>query len=82
MTINTAGGTFTPEKKDALRIENLHTSFFTRDGEVKAVNGVNLTLKENSILGVVGESGSGKSVTALSTLRLVPYPGKITQGTV
>jgi oligopeptide/dipeptide ABC transporter ATP-binding protein len=71
-----------PEAKAVLLIEDLHTSFFTRDGEVKAVNGINLTLKENSILGIVGESGSGKSVTALSTLRLVPYPGKITHGTV
>ena len=65
-----------------LRIEDLHTSFFTREGEVKAVNGVNLSLKENRILGVVGESGSGKSVTALSMLRLVPHPGKITKGSV
>ena len=63
-------------------MENLHTSFFTSDGEVKAVNGVNLTLKENSILGVVGESGSGKSVTALSIMRLIPHPGRITQGAV
>ena len=76
------GSTNTPEKKDVLRIENLHTSFMTVDGEVKAVNGVNLTLKEDTILGVVGESGSGKSVTALSILRLVPHPGRITQGAV
>ena len=82
MPINTPGSTATSNKKEILRIEDLHTSFFTRDGEVKAVNGVNLSLKEDSILGVVGESGSGKSVTALSTLRLVPYPGKITQGAV
>ena len=65
-----------------LRIENLRTSFYTTAGEVKAVNGVNLTLRENSILGLVGESGSGKSVTALSMLRLVPHPGKIVGGAV
>ena len=70
------------EKKLVLRVEDLHTSFYTRDGEVKAVNGVNIALKENSILGVVGESGSGKSVTALSILNLVPHPGKITRGAV
>ena len=72
----------TQEIKVALQVEDLHTSFFTSDGEVKAVNGVNLVLKENSILGVVGESGSGKSVTALSMLRLVPHPGKITRGAI
>jgi oligopeptide/dipeptide ABC transporter ATP-binding protein len=70
------------EKKVILRVEDLHTSFFTREGEVKAVNGVNLSLKENSILGIVGESGSGKSVTALSIMRLVPHPGRITRGAV
>lgn len=70
------------QNETALRIEDLHTSFSTVDGEVKAVNGVNLVLNENSILGVVGESGSGKSVTALSILRLVPHPGKITRGAV
>ena len=82
MTIGTHDNTPTPEKKEVLRIEDLHTSFFTSDGEVKAVNGVNMSLKENSIQGVVGESGSGKSVTALSMLRLVPHPGKITKGAV
>jgi len=82
MTSNTLNNTGSLEKKVALRIEDLHASFFTRDGEVKAVNGVNLTLKENSILGVVGESGSGKSAMALSILRLLPYPGKITGGAV
>ena len=74
--------TETQADREVLRIEDLHTSFFTREGEVKAVNGVNLSLKENRILGVVGESGSGKSVTALSMLRLVPHPGKITKGSV
>ena len=74
--------TETQADREVLRIEDLHTSFYTREGEVKAVNGVNLSLKENRILGVVGESGSGKSVTALSMLRLVPHPGKITKGAV
>ncbi|MDP7240627.1 MAG: ABC transporter ATP-binding protein, partial [Dehalococcoidia bacterium] len=49
---------------------------------MKAANGVNLSVKAASILGIVGESGSGKSVTALSLLRLIPYPGEIVQGAV
>ncbi|MDA0988558.1 MAG: ABC transporter ATP-binding protein [Chloroflexi bacterium] len=69
-------------KEEVLRIENLHTYFYSRDGVVKAVNGVNLSVKADSILGIVGESGSGKSVMVLSLLRLVPDPGKITQGSV
>ena len=63
-------------------IENLYTSFYTKEGEVKAVNGINLSLYEKSILGVVGESGSGKSATALSIIRLLPEPGVIKSGSV
>ena len=65
-----------------IEVEDLHTYFYTRDGVVKAVNGVSLTLDEDSILGVVGESGSGKTVTALSILQLVPFPGKILSGSI
>jgi len=65
-----------------LQVENLTTHFFTREGLLKAVNGVNFTLERGQILGLVGESGSGKSVTALSILRLVPHPGKIISGSV
>ena len=66
----------------ALKVENLHTYFFTKQGTVRAVNGVNLTLHQGKILGLVGESGSGKSVTALSILNLVPHPGRIVEGKV
>lgn len=65
-----------------LAIEDLHTYFINKEGITKAVNGVSLTLHEDSILGVVGESGSGKTVTALSVLQLVPFPGKIVRGSI
>ncbi len=65
-----------------LEIKDLHTYFITKEGVNKAVNGVSLTLEEDSILGVVGESGSGKTVTALSVLQLVPFPGEIVKGSI
>ena len=65
-----------------LEIQDLHTYFITNEGVNKAVNGVSLTLEEDSILGVVGESGSGKTVTALSVLQLVPFPGEIVKGSI
>ena len=65
-----------------LEISDLHTYFITKEGVNKAVNGISLTLEEDSILGVVGESGSGKTVTALSVLQLVPFPGEIVKGSI
>ncbi|MCH8062645.1 MAG: ABC transporter ATP-binding protein [Chloroflexi bacterium] len=65
-----------------LEIQDLHTYFKTKDGVVKAVNGVSLRLEENRVLGVVGESGSGKTVTALSIMQLVPIPGEIVKGQI
>jgi len=65
-----------------LEISDLHTYFITKEGVNKAVNGISLTLEEDSILGVVGESGSGKTVTALSVLQLVPFPGEIVRGSI
>ena len=65
-----------------LEVKDLHTFFKTREGVVKAVNGVSLTLEEDTILGVVGESGAGKTVTALSILQLVPFPGQIVSGSI
>lgn len=65
-----------------LQVRNLHTYFPTREGIVKAVNGVSLSLEANSVLGVMGESGSGKTMTALSIMGLVPFPGRIVEGEV
>jgi len=65
-----------------LEIRNLRTYFFTEDGIVKAVDGVNISLKQGETLGIVGESGSGKSVTSLSVMRLVDTPGKIVDGEI
>jgi len=66
-----------------LAIEELKTHFFTRDGVVRAVDGVSYTVNAGETLAVVGESGCGKSVTALSILRLVPSPpGRIVGGAI
>ena len=65
-----------------LEIQDLKTHFFTRTATVKAVDGVNFSLNQGEIMGLVGESGSGKSVTALSVLNLVRYPGKIVDGQI
>ena len=54
-----------------LEVKDLHTSFFTDAGEVRAVNGVSFTLDRGRVLGIVGESGSGKSVTAYSIMRVL-----------
>jgi peptide/nickel transport system ATP-binding protein len=66
-----------------LEIEDLRTYFFTRDGIVRAVDGVSLAVRRGETLGVVGESGCGKSVTSLSILRLIPDPpGRIVSGSI
>ena len=66
-----------------LAIENLKTYFYTREGVVPAVDGVNLTIKPGGTLALVGESGCGKSITALSIMRLIPRPpGKIVEGRI
>lgn len=65
-----------------LQVKNLHIHFFAREGVIKAVNGVNLSLMPESTLALVGESGSGKTVTGLSLIRLVPYPGRIVEGEI
>ena len=65
-----------------LEVKNLHTSFFTDAGEVKAVNGVSFNLERGKVLGIVGESGSGKSVTAYSIMQILSDPGKIVSGSI
>ncbi|MEA2022736.1 MAG: ABC transporter ATP-binding protein [Actinomycetota bacterium] len=65
-----------------LEINGLETHFFTRDGVVKAVDGVDLTVGKGEILGLVGESGCGKSVTSMSVLRLIQNPGEIVGGSI
>ncbi|MCR5805533.1 MAG: ABC transporter ATP-binding protein [Oscillospiraceae bacterium] len=65
-----------------LKVEDLHTSFFTDAGEVKAVNGVSFELDKGKVLGIVGESGSGKSVTAYSIMQILAGTGKIVSGSI
>src|SRR4030042_108718 len=66
-----------------LQVEDLHTSFFTRMGEVKAIDGISFYVRAGETFGIVGESGCGKSVTALSIMRLPPEPGgKIVKGKI
>lgn len=65
-----------------LEVENLQTTFFTKKGPVRAVNGISYSIPKGKVLGIVGESGCGKSVTAFSILGLVESPGKITQGKI
>ncbi|HLR79696.1 MAG TPA: ABC transporter ATP-binding protein [Bacillota bacterium] len=65
-----------------LEINDLKTSFFTEDLEVKAVDGVTFSIPKGKTVGLVGESGSGKSITSLSILQLVDSPGKIVGGEI
>ena len=65
-----------------LEIKDLRVSFPLDEGTVRAVEGVNLTVRRGEVLGVVGESGCGKSVTAHSVLRIIPSPGRIDSGQI
>ncbi|OGS21801.1 MAG: peptide ABC transporter ATP-binding protein [Elusimicrobia bacterium RIFOXYA2_FULL_39_19] len=65
-----------------LEVNNLKTYFYADNRISKAVDGVSFTLQQGKTLGIAGESGCGKSLTALSILRLVPAPGKITGGSI
>ena len=65
-----------------LEVRDLHVSFRTEDGIVRAVDGVSFSILAGQVLGIVGESGSGKSVTAMSLMRLIRDPNAITTGEV
>ena len=65
-----------------LEIKDLRVSFPLDEGMVRAVEGVDLTIRRGEVLGVVGESGCGKSVTAHSVLRIIPAPGRIDGGQI
>ena len=65
-----------------LKVRDLHTSFFTPAGEVRAVNGISFNLERGKVLGIVGESGSGKSVTAYSIMQILANTGKIVSGSI
>lgn len=69
--------------KNILEVKNLKIHFYTEEGTVKAVNGLDFSLSENETLAIVGESGCGKSVTALGVLGIIPQPpGKILDGEI
>jgi oligopeptide transport system ATP-binding protein len=65
-----------------LEVNNMKTSFYTHVGEVQAVRGVSFNLNKGEALGIVGESGSGKSVTSMSVMGLLQYPGKVKDGNI
>ena len=67
---------------ELLEVKDLHTSFFTDAGEVRAVNGVSFNLGKGKVLGIVGESGSGKSVTAYSIMQILANAGRIVSGSI
>ncbi|MCK4542932.1 MAG: ABC transporter ATP-binding protein, partial [Spirochaetales bacterium] len=69
-------------KNKIIEITNLKVGFQMEEGLLKAVDGVDLSIKKNSILGLIGESGCGKSMTAFSILRILPDPGRITKGEI
>jgi oligopeptide/dipeptide ABC transporter ATP-binding protein len=65
-----------------LEVNNLKTYFFTGEGLIKAIDGIDFTINRGETLALVGESGCGKSMTALSLLRLIPEPGRIVEGDI
>lgn len=76
------GGEATLPPDMLLSVRNLQTHFFSREGTVKAVDGVSFDVRQGEILGIAGESGCGKSVTSQSILRIVPTNGRIVSGEI
>ena len=72
----------TNNNKPLLEVKDLKTYFYTEDGTVKAVNGVDFSIKPGEVMGLVGESGSGKSVTSLTIMRLLTSNAKIEAGQI
>jgi len=68
--------------KPLLEVKGLKTYFYTEDGVVRAVDGVNFEVYPGEVLGIVGESGCGKSVTSLSIMRLISKPGRVDAGEI
>ena len=60
-----------------LQIRDLRTTFYTREGRVRAVDGVSINIDAGESVGIVGESGCGKSMTAMSVMGLLKKPGKV-----
>ena len=83
-TAEQRGARLAPERRaPLLDVEDLKTYFFTRDGVVRAVDGVSFSIERGETLAIVGESGCGKSVTSLSILRLIASPpGRTVAGRV
>ena len=69
-------------ERPLLEVKGLHTSFHTRDGVVRAVDGIDFHVDRGEIMGLVGESGCGKSVTSLSIMGLVGKPGRVEAGEI
>jgi len=70
----------TKDEEKILEVKDLRTYFYTEDGEVRAVDGLTYNVKRGENVGIVGESACGKSVSALSIMRLIPYPPGIIVG--
>lgn len=69
-------------ESSVLDIRNLKSHFFTAKGEVPAVDGVTIQVPPGKIIGIVGESGCGKSMTAMSVMGLLRYPGRVVEGSI
>ncbi len=81
-TLQTHGSGENKMDGEILKVQNLIARFYTYAGVVKALEGINFSIRKNETFGIVGETGCGKSVTALSILNLIPSPGKIESGEI